>query len=91
MGRLLNRSEASAWGEGAAVDLEEVVRDTMLAADQDQVLRQLATKRASQETAVDVRKHSSAARLSRRRRPRRKAKDKAAIARHYGDVGTSTW
>ncbi|CAE7212870.1 unnamed protein product, partial [Symbiodinium microadriaticum] len=53
MGRLLNRSEASAWGEGAAVDLEEVVRDTMLAADQDQVLRQLATKRASQEKKAE--------------------------------------
>ena len=59
MGRLLNRNEASAWGEGAAVDLEEVVRDTMLAADQDQALRQLATKRATQQSAVDVRKRSS--------------------------------
>ena len=59
MGRSLHRNEASSWGEGAAVDLEEVVRDTMLAADQDQALRQLATRKASQQTALEVRKRGS--------------------------------
>lgn len=57
--RLLSRNEASVWGEGAGVDLEDVVRDTMLAADQDQALRQLAARRATQQSAVDVRKRSS--------------------------------
>ena len=56
VGRLLNRQEAATWGEGAGVDLEEVIRDTMLAADQDQALQQLAKRRATQQSAADVRK-----------------------------------
>ncbi|CAE7453042.1 unnamed protein product [Symbiodinium sp. CCMP2592] len=56
VGRLLHRQEAATWGEGAGVDLEEVIRDTMLAADQDQALQQLAKRRATQQSAVDVRK-----------------------------------
>ncbi|CAE7769924.1 unnamed protein product [Symbiodinium sp. CCMP2592] len=58
--RLLFRQDVASWsGEFGELDLTEVVRDTMLAADQDVALQQLAKRKAARETAVEIRKRVS--------------------------------
>ncbi|CAE7373278.1 unnamed protein product [Symbiodinium sp. CCMP2592] len=59
VGRLLSRQEAAPWSIDTGIDLEELVRDTMLAADQEQALKHLANKKAGQASAKDVRKRAS--------------------------------
>ncbi|CAE7593480.1 cdk-12 [Symbiodinium sp. CCMP2592] len=59
VGRLLSRQEAAPWSFDTGIDLEELVRDTMLAADQEQALKHLANKKAGQASAKDVRKRAS--------------------------------
>lgn len=58
--RLLFRQDAAAWAsEAGDLDLTDIVRDTMLAADQDVALQQIAKRKASHETAVEIRKRVS--------------------------------
>ncbi|CAE7254869.1 Camkk2 [Symbiodinium sp. CCMP2592] len=59
VGRLLSRQEAAPWSIDTGIDLEELVRDTMLAADQEQALKHLANRKAGQASAKDVRKRAS--------------------------------
>lgn len=58
--RLLFRQDTATWAaEAGDLDLTEVVRDTMLAADQDVALQQIAKRKASHDTAVEIRKRVS--------------------------------
>ena len=56
VGRLLNRQEAAPWTfEDGGIDLESLVRDTMLATEQEQALKQLAKRQGGQRSAKEVR------------------------------------
>ena len=58
--RLLFRQDVASWSsEVDELDLIEVVRDTMLAADQDVALQQIAKRKAARETAVEIRRRVS--------------------------------
>lgn len=56
----LFRQDVASWSsEVGELDLTEVVRDTMLAADQDVALQQIAKRKAARETAVEIRRRVS--------------------------------
>ncbi|CAE7572860.1 MKK5 [Symbiodinium sp. CCMP2592] len=58
--RILFRQEAATWAsECGELDLAEVVRDTMLSADQEVALQQIAKRKATHQTAVQVRQRVS--------------------------------
>ena len=58
--RVLFRQETSLWaGECGELDLSEIVRDTMLSADQEVALQQIAKRKATQQTATQIRKRVS--------------------------------
>ena len=58
--RVLFRQETSLWaGDCGELDLSEIVRDTMLSADQEVALQQIAKRKATQQTATQIRKRVS--------------------------------